>query len=145
MFLLAFIPFLAITISDQIGVAGITTIGLVLVAIIQNHVLGRKAKEAQTTARDAKTAAELTALHADTKAEEVKAALAENIGTKNGNGNVVDMLEQVLRKMDHVDTTVSQQDKRIVDLRIATESLQMALDAQIKRYDADHPTKHRRW
>jgi hypothetical protein len=129
----------ALTISDQIGVAGITTIGLVIVTMIQNQSLRRKASKAADKAEEAKTAAELTALHADEKTEELKQVVHESVGQANGNGTVVEMLERIDERTKSTQQRQSGLADRVTAVHELVTSLNSVLKEHIKRYDHEHP------
>ena len=79
---------LAWGVSDNIGVAGISTVGLIMIAIIQNRSLSKKANEATE-------AAKLAAWGSAVQGEKVLNAVHDNVGVPNGKGNVTEILERL--------------------------------------------------
>jgi hypothetical protein len=79
---------LAWGVSENVGVAGIGALALIVVAIIQNRGLKTKANEAVD-------AAKLAAWGSAVQGEKVLAAVHDNVGVPNGKGNVVEILERL--------------------------------------------------
>lgn len=124
-------PLLAVLIlaldGTQITLAVIGLLGIIFTALVAPLVLSSRGK-IKTVERKAE--------QAQWDAAVVHQSLEEKIGTPNGRGNVVRMLEQIQEQAERTEKSMNKR----MDLMDDRDAAIMALLSEhLKRYDRDHP------